>query len=104
MATEPRQHIATQLNGRGSAHPPEVPSAGSYPAEQNPRDAELAWLRAHERELAKQYAGQWIAVDGSELVAIAPDLLDLLQQASDKGHPHPFVTALPADPEKELYF
>ena len=83
---------------------PEAPVPSPYPEGQPSRAVELAWLDANEGELAQHYAGQWIAVDGAELVAIAPDLLELLQIASDKGHPHPFVTALPTDPEKELFF
>ena len=59
------------------------------------RAAELAWLQEHSAELAERYPGQWLAVDGPQLVAHAGDLAILLQQAAAAGHPHPFITAVP---------
>ena len=65
---------------------------------------ELAWLAAHEAELQAQHAGKWIAVDGPKLVAVADDLETLLERSRAAGHPDPFVTGVPLDPETPLYF
>lgn len=40
------------------------------------RDAEFAWLKAH----ALEYPGQWVALDGVNLLGSALRLKDLLQQ------------------------
>lgn len=60
------------------------------------RAAEMAWLQAHREELARDCPGEWIAVDGSRLVAHAPELSDVLRVARESGHVDPFVTAVPA--------
>jgi hypothetical protein len=39
------------------------------------RGAEFDWLRAHARE----YPGQWVALDGGRLLGVAPDLKELLR-------------------------
>ncbi|MGI8424397.1 MAG: DUF5678 domain-containing protein [Chloroflexota bacterium] len=65
---------------------------------------EMAWLAAHDAELQAAHAGKWIAVDGSELVAVADDLETLLDRSRAVGHPDPFVTAVPLDPAELLYF
>jgi hypothetical protein len=59
------------------------------------RAVEMAWLQVHGRELAEQHAGEWIAIDGPQLVASAPDLPTLLARAAEAGHPDPLVTAVP---------
>jgi hypothetical protein len=60
------------------------------------RAVEMAWLQAHAGELAQLYPGEWIAIDGAQLVAHAGDLATAMRIAAEAGHPHPFVTALPA--------
>ena len=67
------------------------------------RAVEMAWLRDHQADLARGYAGQWIAIDGPALVAHAGDLATLMAFAAAKGHPRPLVTAVPADPSLRLY-
>ena len=62
----------------------------------NFRAVEVAWLQEHSAELAERYPGEWLAVDGPQLVAHASDLATLLQQAAATGHPNPFITAAPA--------
>jgi len=62
------------------------------------RAVEMAWIQAHRAELVATYPGQWIAVDGPQLIAHAGSLVDLLKKARDTGHPNPFVTAIPAEP------
>ena len=50
------------------------PRVKSVPVTDRPRDAEFAWLRAH----AQEYVGQWVALDGANLLGAAPGLKDLL--------------------------
>jgi hypothetical protein len=49
-----------------------------------PRDVEFAWLREHARE----YPGQWLAVDGATLVGAAPRFKDLLASLSPAEREH----------------
>lgn len=42
-------------------------------------------------ELEQQLAGQWVAIDGDELISHGPDLSDVLRRAEDAGHPNPLV-------------
>jgi Family of unknown function (DUF5678) len=66
------------------------------------RAQEMAWLSGHLAEVAQQYTGEWLAIDGPELVAHGPDLAAVYAQASAAGHPDPFVTAMPAGGPPEL--
>jgi len=66
------------------------------PPAANFRAVEVAWLQDHSAELAERYPGEWLAIDGPQLVAHAEDLTTLLQQAAASGHPNPFITAAPA--------
>lgn len=50
------------------------------------RSAEFAWLRAH----AKEYAGQWVALDGGKLLGsgfLLRDVLDRLSAAERASNP-----------------
>jgi hypothetical protein len=63
------------------------------------RETEMTWVHDHLNELAAEHAGEWIALDGAQLIAVAADLPELLARAADSGHPHPFVTVVPAGPD-----
>ena len=52
------------------------PSVRSVPLLDRPREAEFNWLRAHARE----YAGQWVALDGCRLLGAHCQLRALLSQ------------------------
>lgn len=52
------------------------PTVKAVPIIDRPRTAEFDWLREHARE----YAGQWVALDGSRLLGAAPYLKELLRQ------------------------
>lgn len=67
------------------------------------REAEMDWVHDHLRELAAEHAGEWIAVDGTQLVAVAPDLAALVALAAQAGHPHPFVTVVPGGPDLPFF-
>jgi hypothetical protein len=60
------------------------------------RTRELRWLAEHAEELAG-YAGEWIILDGDELVAHAPDFLQALAEARRRGVRVPFVERIPSD-------
>lgn len=55
------------------------PKVKSVPLLDRLREAEFPWLRQHARE----YAGQWVALDGSHLLGSALRLKDLLAQLSE---------------------
>ncbi|MDO8473106.1 MAG: DUF5678 domain-containing protein [Dehalococcoidia bacterium] len=71
--------------------------------EEDFRAVEMTWLQAHMEELTQLYPGEWLAIDGPELVAHAGNLPDLLRHAGDAGHPNPFITAIPAEPFLSLH-
>lgn len=66
--------------------------------EDDGRAIEMAWLHAHQDYLQHNYPGNWIAVDGQQVVAHGADLPAVLQLAADAGHPHPFVTLVVGGP------
>jgi hypothetical protein len=65
----------------------------------NVRATDLTIVRARELhffdarpDLERQLVGEWVALDGDELISHGTDLDDVLQRAEDAGHPNPFVT------------
>jgi hypothetical protein len=60
------------------------------------RAPEMAWLNQNSDELSSRYPGEWIAVDGPELVAHSAELTTLLEMAAAAGHPDPLVTVVPS--------
>ena len=62
------------------------------------RSAELDWLEQHQDELEARYAGEWVAIDGPALVAHATTLEAVVRLARERGHPHPFITAVSSEP------
>lgn len=67
------------------------------------RAAEMAWLQANQESLAGLYPGEWLAIEGTALIAHAGDLAELLKQSRKAGHPNPFITAIPAEPIGSLH-
>lgn len=67
------------------------------------RAVEMAWLHAHFAELRGQHPGEWVALDGPGLVAHGATLPVTLALAAQVGHPHPFVTVIPADDPLPFY-
>ncbi|MBI2906540.1 MAG: hypothetical protein HYX92_02660 [Chloroflexi bacterium] len=64
----------------------------------NFRAEEMAWLQENMTHLSSMCPGEWIAVDGAQLVAHADTLPALLDAARRAGHPNPLVTAAPREP------
>lgn len=54
------------------------------------RERELRFFDAHP-DLERQLIGQWVALDGDELISHGLDLEGVLQRADDAGHPDPFI-------------
>lgn len=67
------------------------------------RSLEMAWIQDHLADLERNYSGEWIAVDGAELVAHASDLPALIRIAANAGHADPFITAIPAGEPTPFY-
>jgi hypothetical protein len=59
---------------------------------------ETEWLDAH----ARQYAGQWVALDGDRLVACGSDAAEVYAAARDAGVKLPLVEFV-EDPEGPLF-
>ncbi len=55
------------------------------------RVRELRFFQEHP-ELEQQLVGQWVALDGDELVSHGTDLIEVVRRAADMGHPNPFIT------------
>ena len=63
------------------------------PYPQKDRSREMAWLAQHQAE----YAGQWVALEGDELLAHGDDLLQVAAEAKAKGEENP-IFARAEDP------
>lgn len=55
------------------------------------RDRELAWRRDHQKELQSRFAGQWVVLEGEDVVASSPDAARAVEEARAKGVPVPYV-------------
>ena len=67
------------------------PSAAA--AEFNHRYAEQAWLGTH----GHAYLGQWVALDGGNLVSHGPNAVRVRDDARSQGVECPFVVRVPVD-------
>ena len=65
------------------------------------RGPELAWIEAHRKLLLGQ-VGQWIVLDGEELLAVNPDLQVAVTEAAKKGGRNLFVYRVPKDIEDPI--
>ncbi|MBI3930145.1 MAG: hypothetical protein HY319_31705 [Armatimonadetes bacterium] len=84
-----------ELTGAPGSRPVAVlPPARRLTAPSPRREAELAWLAQHQGQLGR-FAGEWIVLDGSQLVAHGPDYLEVLDRARDQGVEVPFVEWIP---------
>lgn len=54
------------------------------------RSRELAWRRAHE-DVLRRLAGDWVIVEGEELIAHGPDPVRLVADAKARGIQIPYV-------------
>lgn len=54
------------------------------------RERELLWLQTHRAEL-QQFVGQWIVLEGDQMVARGADPVEVVREARAKGIRRPFV-------------
>jgi Family of unknown function (DUF5678) len=54
------------------------------------RSRELEWCRTH-TEVLRQFAGQWIVLEGEEIVAHRDDPLQVVAEARAKGIRVPYI-------------
>jgi len=79
----------------------EVPHRG--PTDLNrERSREISWLARHPSTVAL-FGGQWLALDGDNLVAHGTDIESVLRQAEEGGIPRPFLTKVPDDAVTYLF-
>lgn len=65
------------------------------------RTEEMQWIAEHKRKLRK-LAGQWIALQGSQLIAHGNRLREVLAESKVKGIEHPLVIRVPVISEEEI--
>lgn len=65
-------------------------SALPRPFHSKRRQRELRWLQTHREELRK-FAGQWIAIEGEEIVAHGPNAAEVAREARSRGVRVPFI-------------
>lgn len=90
------QHVRLTLEEQTSPQNGNTPAQD--PAQVNERREEFLWL-ANE---SAPYAGQWVALDGSRLIAHGTELAVVSEAARAAGVDRPLLTHLP--PEGELPF
>ena len=69
--------------------PSEVRELGLPPL--NNREREIAWRHSHRDELQRRFAGQWVVLEGEEIVAHSEDAAQAVEEARGKGIAVPFV-------------
>jgi Family of unknown function (DUF5678) len=67
---------------------PVVPSPKSVAS--GHRSRELEWCRTH-TEVLRQFAGQWVVLEGEEIVAHGDDPLQVVAEARAKGIQVPYI-------------
>jgi len=79
-------------------HSASLQTSGS-PRRPDPAPA-MEWLRLH----SKEYGGQWVALDGSRLIAHGPDAMDVYAAAQADGAYLPLIDYIePADAPSFLF-
>ena len=68
-----------------------------------PGDPDMLWVHEHMKEL-REYQGQWIAVFEKRVVAAGSTVDELVEQAEAQGVGEIFVTKIPDDVDREVYF
>ena len=89
----PEPCVTTSTRVVGSPH-----VAGKAP---QLRTAELEWLQSHGEDI-RQYAGKWIAVEGTDIVAVADSEMEADRLAREAGVSIPFVVRIPRGDEPPI--
>lgn len=83
------------VRGAALAADPPVPRTAEL------RTAELGWLEDHAEDV-EQYAGEWIVIEGTEIVAVADSETEADRQAREKGVSIPFVIRIPREDDPPI--
>ncbi len=91
--------IAREILSRALLEPPRARPRRSAPKRarqpQLPplshREREHAWRRSNRRLLQRQYAGQWVVLEGEEILAHGKDAVQAVEEAKAKGVVVPYV-------------
>ncbi|MBI3928546.1 MAG: ribbon-helix-helix domain-containing protein [Armatimonadetes bacterium] len=75
-------------SARGAIIEAPAPASGAPPP--GDRHRELEWRRTH-ADLLKQYAGQWVVVEGQELVDHGKDATSVVAEARRRGIVVPYI-------------
>jgi plasmid stability protein len=90
-----REILSRALLGRPQSRPRhrEEPAAGRehQPPPLNRREREHAWRRSNRDLLQGQYAGQWVVLEGEEILAHDKDAVQAVEEAKAKGVVVPYV-------------
>lgn len=82
--------------------PPVAEGAEQYTNYVRGRQVEMRWLEKHRGKLADQYAGQWVVLQGREVVSYGRDAAAALSEARVKGIRIPFLVRIPSKGEGPL--
>ena len=55
------------------------------------RKREIAWRRSHQHELQSRFEGQWVVLEGEEVVAASQDAARAVEEARAKGVAIPYL-------------
>jgi hypothetical protein len=89
-----RKLLALGTGSEGASEP-----AGRARKRRSPartRERELAWLAQHRAHLSR-YAGEWLIIEGDDLIAHGPDYLAVLKKARRRGVLVPFAYRVPEE-------
>jgi hypothetical protein len=73
--------------------------ATGEPGPMSHRQREQAWRQTHD-DILRGYAGQWLVLEGEEVIAHGDDPADLVSQARERGISSPYVFFVePVEPD-----
>lgn len=92
------QRLIGERHNGGDESRPKPPRDRRLPAEpMRDRTREMAWVAAHRRE----YAGQWVALDGDRLIAASPVRAEISAAVKADGADLPLIHRI-ASPDEPL--
>lgn len=69
---------------------PDAVRPDPQPVSSGHRSRELEWCRTH-AEVLRQFAGQWVVLEGEEIIAHGNDLVQIVREARARGIRVPYV-------------
>jgi hypothetical protein len=91
----PHIEVEVASNGIQIVREPRNSQSREEPRLESPsRQMEMSWLVRH-KDLSECYRGQWIVLEGDQLIANDVDYLKAREAATQKGIQHPFIFFVP---------